>query len=88
MVLHLAGHVSKGVVEVGKVFVCQQSVHFKSFNIKNPIFSSKIPVPVGCARKQPSAKVGVARCTLLWCDLALRSLAEVGKAHVRPKFSY
>ncbi len=43
-VLNIVGHVSKGLAKVGKAIVRQRIIYFKSFYIKNPIFSSKIPV--------------------------------------------
>ena len=44
VVLNIVGHVSKGLAKVGKAIVRQRTTYFKSFYIKNPIFSSKIPV--------------------------------------------
>ena len=44
MVLNFVGHVSKGLAEVGTSFVRQQTIHYKTFNIENPISSSKILV--------------------------------------------
>ncbi len=39
VVLNIVGHVSKGLAKVGKAIVRQRTVYFKSFYIKNPIFS-------------------------------------------------
>jgi hypothetical protein len=44
VVLNIAGHVSKGLAKVGEAIVRQRIVYFKSFYIKNPIFSSKVPL--------------------------------------------
>ncbi len=44
VVLNIAGHVSKGLAKVGEAIVRQRIIHFKSFYIKNPIFSSKVPL--------------------------------------------
>jgi hypothetical protein len=44
VVLNFVGHVSKGLAEVGTSFVRQQTIHCKTFNIENPISSSKILV--------------------------------------------
>ena len=44
MVLNFVGRVYKGLAEVGTSFVRQQTTHCKTFNIENPISSSKILV--------------------------------------------
>ena len=45
VVLNIAGHhVSKGLAKVGEAIVRQRITYFKSFYIKNPIFSSKVPL--------------------------------------------
>ncbi len=44
MVLNFVGHVSEDLAEVGTSFVRQQTIHCKTFNIENPISSSKILV--------------------------------------------
>ncbi len=46
VVLNIAGHVSKGLAKakVGEAIVRQRIIYFKSFYIKTPIFSSKVPL--------------------------------------------
>ncbi len=48
VVVVVVGHVSKGLAEVGTLLVLvhvrEQTIHCKTFNIENPISSSKILV--------------------------------------------
>jgi hypothetical protein len=80
---------------MGKALLRPKFPYFKSFYIKNPIFSSKYRYQAHCSAKRPYAKAGVvvaafycvslAPIPLLALALAPRSPAELNKVFACPK---